>query len=68
MSVEWKVRRLTDLTYPISAPEMGCSSKSKSANTERGTEKDFFISKCVIFEKYDTRAITGRITKKALNV
>ena len=44
---------------------MGCSSKTKSANTERGTEKDFFISKCVIFEKYDTRAITGRITKKS---
>ena len=47
---------------------MGCSSKSKSTDTEREAEKDFFISKCDIFEKYDTRAITGRITKKALNV
>ena len=43
---------------------MGCSSKSKSTDTEREAEKDF----CDIFEKYDTRAITGRITKKALNV
>ena len=44
---------------------MGCSSKSKFTDTEREAEKDFFISKCDIFGKYDTRAITGRITKKS---